>query len=208
MIKIHDNLKEKLCNLIIDKFEKLNENKIISQRTNDDIRIFGFEKVLDKDISDFFFNIDSQSSIKFFKKKPVYQTLMINKTFVPNEGMGMGSGSGWHRDSYLKKQMKTIFYLSKVNINNGPFSYLEPKSKLFCRLYPMKPRLAIDSDRKLKFCSSKISITSNKPGLGFSIITNYPHRGLPVKDGVRYALTVYSSLNKKNETFSRLEINI
>ena len=65
MIIIHDNLKEKLCNLIIDKFEKLNENKIISQRTNDDIRIFGFEKVLDKDISDFFFNIDSQSSIKF-----------------------------------------------------------------------------------------------------------------------------------------------
>jgi hypothetical protein len=208
MIIIHDNIKEELCNLIIDKFEELNENKIISQRTNDDIRILGFEKVLDKDISDFFFNVDSQTSIKFFKEKPVYQTLMVNKTFVPNEGMGMGSGSGWHRDSYLKKQMKTFFYLSKVNINNGPFSYLEPKSKLFCRLYPMKPRLGIDSDKKLKFCSNKITITSNKPGLGFSIITNYPHRGLPVKDGVRYALTVYSSLNKKNETFSRLEINI
>ncbi len=208
MILIHNYLKEKLCKLIIDKFEELNENKIISQITNDDIRILGFEKVLDKDISNYFFNLDSQTSVKFFKKKPVYQTLMVNKTFVPNKGMGMGSGSGWHRDSYLKKQMKTIFYLTKVNINNGPFSYLEPKSKLFCRFYPMKPRLSINSDKKLKFCSSKISITSNKPGLGFSMITNYPHRGLPVKEGIRYAITVYSSLNKKNETFSRLEINI
>ncbi len=208
MIILHNKLNKKLCTLIIDKFKELNANNIISQRTNDDIRIFGFEKVLDKNITDFFFNIDSEASIKFFKKKPVYQTLMVNKTFVPNEGMGLGSGSGWHRDSYLKKQMKTIFYLSKVNINNGPFSYLEPKSKLFCRLYPIKPRLSVDSDKKLKFCSSKISITSNKPGLGFSIITNYPHKGLPVKEGVRYALTVYSSLNKKNQTFSRLGINI
>ena len=208
MIIFHDNLKKELCNLIIDKFEELNKNNIISQRMNDDIRILGFEKVLDKDISDFFFNIDSQTSIKFFKKKPVNQTLMVNKTFVPNEGIGLGSGSGWHRDSYLKKQMKTIFYLSKVNINNGPFSYLEPKSKLFCRFYPMKPRLSINSDKKLKFCSNKITITSNKPGQGFSIITNYPHRGLPVKDGARYALTVYSSMYKKNETFSRLMINI
>jgi hypothetical protein len=208
MISFHNNLQENVCNLIIDKFEELNKKKIISQKTNDDIRIIGFEKVLKEDISDFFFDIDNKYSIKFFKKKPVYQTLMVNKTFVPTDGLGLGSGSGWHRDSYLKKQMKTIFYLSKVDIDNGPFSYLEPKSKFFCRYYPMKPRLSEDSDRKLKFCSRKIILTSDKPGFGFSIITNYPHRGLPVKHGVRYALTVYSSLNKKNERFSDLGINI
>ena len=47
MIIYQDNIKSQLCELIIDKFDLLNEQKIISQRTNDDIRIFGFEKVLE-----------------------------------------------------------------------------------------------------------------------------------------------------------------
>ena len=58
----------------------------------------------------------------------------------------------------------------------------------------MKRRLGNNVENNLKFCSNKISITSNKPGFGFSLITNYPHRGIPVEDGVRYAVTVYSSL--------------
>ena len=40
MIIHHDNIKSELCELIIDKFDELNEKQIISQSTNDDIRIF------------------------------------------------------------------------------------------------------------------------------------------------------------------------
>ena len=208
MIIYHNNIKYDVCKLIIDKFDELNEKKIVSQTTNDDIRIFGFEKVLDKDIVNLFFDIDNKASIKFFKKKPVYQTLMVNKTFVPSNKLGLGSGAGWHRDSYFKKQLKTIFYLTKVNIENGPFTYLEPKLKIFSRFYPMKTRLSADADKKLNFCSNKISITSEKPGLGFSIISNYIHRGIPLTKGVRYAIQVYSSFDKRNDFLESLIIKI
>ena len=204
MITFHDNIKYDTCKLIIDKFDELSEKKIVSQIKKDDIRIFGFEKVLDKDITNLFFDIDNKASIKFFKKKPVYQTLMVNKIFEPFDKLSTGSGDGWHRDSYLKKQLKTIFYLTKVNVENGPFTYLEPKLKIFSRLYPMQTRLAENADKKLNFCSNKVSITSNKPGLGFSIITNYIHRGIPLTKGVSYAITVYSSFHQKNSFWENL----
>ena len=206
MIIHHDNIKSELCELIIDKFDELNEQQIISETTNDDIRIFGFEKVLDKNIVNLFFDIDNNASIKFFKKKPVYQSLMVNKTFVPPDKLSLGSGQGWHRDSYLKKQMKTIYYLTKVNIENGPFTYLEPKLKIFSRFYPMKTRLSENTDNKLNFCSNKISITSEKPGLGFSIITNYIHRGIPITKSVRYTIQVYSSLYNKIDFIESIKI--
>jgi len=208
MIIYHDNLKFDVCKLIINKFEELNNKQIFSTKKNDDIRMFGFEKVLDKNITNLFFDIDTKSSIKFFKKKPLYQTLMVNKTFVPSDKLALGSGGGWHRDSYLKKQLKTIFYLTKVNIENGPFTYLEPKLKIFSRFYPMKTRLSANADKKLNFCSNKISITSEKPGLGFSIISNYIHRGIPLINGERYAVTVYSVFEKKNKVLDSLKIKI
>ena len=58
------------------------------------------------------------------------------------------------------------------------------------------------------FVQDKISITSEKPGLGFSIISNYIHRGIPLTKGVRYAVTVYSNLNKKNDFLESLKIKI
>ena len=208
MIIYHENIKSQLCERIIDKFDELNEQKIISQRTNDDIRIFGFEKVLDKDTVNSLFDTDNRASMKFFKKKPFYQTLMVNKTFVPSDKLSLGSGSGWHRDSYLKRDMKTIYYLTKVNIENGPFTYLEPKLKIFSRFYPIKRRLSENADKRLSFCSNKISITSEKPGLGFSFITNYIHRGIPITKNVRYAIHVYSSFNKENNILENLKIKL
>ena len=181
MIIYHNNLNEDVCKLIINKFDELNQKKIISSKTYDDIRIFGFEKFLEKKISNLLFDIDAIASIKFFKKKPLNQTLMVNKIFLSSKkNFNFGSGGGWHRDSYFKKQLKTIFYLTKVNIENGPFTYLKPKLKIFSRFYPTKTRLSNDADEKLNFCSNKISITSEEPGLGFSIISNYIHRGIPV----------------------------
>ena len=208
MIIYHNNLKSDVCNLIINNFDELNKKKIFSTKKKDDIRIFGFEKVLDKNITNLFFDIDTKSSIKFFKKKPLYQTLMVNKTFVSSDKLGSGSGGGWHRDSYFKKQHKTIFYLTKVNIENGPFTYLEPKLKIFSRFYPMKTRLSANADKKLNFCSNKISITSEKPGLGFSIISNYIHKGIPVINGVRYAVTVYSLFEKKSSYLDSMKIKV
>ena len=119
---------------------------------------------------------------------------MANKVYANEGKTSLGSGGGWHRDSYFKKQMKTIFYLTKVGPDNGPFSYLEPSFINFNRYFPFKRRLSKNIDKKLRFCSKKKLIISEEPGFGFSIVTNYIHRGLPIKTGVRYAITVYSNL--------------
>jgi hypothetical protein len=208
MIEYNKYLETDLCDKIVSKFEELNKSDFVSIRNNDDIRIFGFEKILDKDVVDYIFEIDKKASIKFFNKKPNYQTIMINKTFKPLNYKGLGSGGGWHRDSYFKKQMKTIFYLSSVDLNNGPFCYLEPKNELFSRYYPISKRLGENADKKLEFCTNKKYITAKKKGFGFSIVSNFIHRGLPVKKGVRYALTVYSSLNDKIKFIDNLKIKL
>jgi len=201
----HNKIENNICRFVIDKFDELKNKNIVSNITNDDVRIFGFEKVLGKGLANFFFNLDKKSSIKFFKKEPLFQTIMVNKTFKPENGFGLGSGAGWHRDSYLKKQMKTIFYLTKVNNDNGPFTFLEPKNKIFSRSYPFGRRYGEDINKYLNFCGHKKIITSNEPGYGFSIISNFIHRGMPVKNGVRYALTVYSSIYNDNEIYENLK---
>ena len=207
MIIFHKKLNNITCRQIIKKFEELNKKKIVSEVFSDDIRIFGFEKFLSKKIVKLFFDIDKKSSIKFFKKKPDYHTLMVNKVFPPSEkkNSSIGSGGGWHRDSYLSEQMKTIYYLTKVNVENGPFSYLEPKLKIFSRFYPIGLRFKDNIQNALNFCSKKILITSKNSGLGFSIITNYIHRGMPIKKNSRYALTVYSYF-KKNNLIEKLKV--
>ena len=196
MIIYHENLKYDVCELIINKFDELNNKKIVSQKTNDDIRIFGFEKVLDTKITNFFFDIDTKSSIKFFKKKPLNQTLMVNKTFVPPNKLGTGSGDGWHRDSYFKKQLKTIFYLTKVNIENGPFTYLEPKFKIFSRLYPIKSRLSAEKSIFLNATG-----TTTTPTLSNAFFVD-PIRNL---DGSN--ILQYNSMTKEI-TFKRILPNI
>ena len=42
MIIYHNNLKDDVCKLIINKFDELNNKKIFSIKADDDIRIFGF----------------------------------------------------------------------------------------------------------------------------------------------------------------------
>ena len=206
MIVYHQNINQNLCNLLIKKFDELNSKNIISQKKIDDVRIFGFERVLKKNISNLFFDIDTKASLKFFNRRPVYQTLMVNKIFRNSKKLGPGSGGGWHRDSYIKNQMKTIYYLTDVNIENGPFTYLEPKSNKFCRFYPIGTRFDKNVHHKLNFCSNETSITSKNPGLGFSIITNYIHRGMPLRKKYRYAITVYSSIYGKLEEIDNLKV--
>ena len=104
MIIFHNFLQKDICASIIKKFDELNDKNIVSQRKKDDVRVFGFEKVLDKNISNFFFDINSKSYLKFFKIKPKFQTLMVNKTFFSPNNTSLGSGGGWHRDSYFLNQ--------------------------------------------------------------------------------------------------------
>ena len=102
MIIFHNFLQKDICDKIIKKFDELNNKNIVRKKKKDDIRIFGFEKVLDKNISNFFFDVDSKSSLKFFKIKPKFQTLMVNKTFLTKD------------NTFLENENKTLELIRNI----------------------------------------------------------------------------------------------
>jgi len=111
----------------------------------------------------------------------------------------LGSGGGWHRDSFTN-QFKAIIYLNDVTDHTGPFQYILRSHRLRGMIRDQKTaRLGISQSR---ICDDQIErITAGHPdrlfsatGKGGTLIladTTGLHRGKPIAHGVRYALTNY-----------------
>lgn len=133
--------------------------------------------------------------------KPKFNsTLAANLKFTENN---LGSGQGWHRDSY-STQVKSIIYLTKVTNNNGPFEYIKG-SHLFKNILRDSIFLNKISDggyNQIRYSPEEIDCLIEEynyekkimPGeIGDLIIadTRGLHRGHPIKEGHRVALTNY-----------------
>lgn len=206
-MKLHKKLNKSECDFIIEKFKYLSKHKGVSERRPGDVRIFGFERYIDKSISNKIFKIDSDYYYETCGVRPIYQTLMVNHTYFATNSRG--SGDGWHRDSVLEPQHKTIFYLVDVDSCNGPFAYFDKcfMSDVFFRFIRRVP----DSLAFILSVFCKPVILSNKSsGFGFSACTNNIHRGLPVTSGERFAITCYSYLknpSKHIQKIASIELN-
>ncbi len=118
---------------------------------------------------------------------------------MPASRDNQGSGEGWHRDAFLR-QFKAILYLSDVGPSNGPFQMIRDSHR----------RQKVLSDMRaghLKYMQYRLTnqeieqIIANEParkitytaGAGTLILvdTSTLHRGQPIEDGTRYALTNY-----------------
>jgi hypothetical protein len=115
------------------------------------------------------------------------------------EAGNLGSGSGWHRDSFFD-QFKAILYLTDVTEENGPFEFLlgshRMRKKLEDRLaYRMPlhtPRVTEESvaaliarepeRRRVALGSAGTLVLADTTGI---------HRGRPLVAGERIALTNY-----------------
>lgn len=188
------------CELIIKHIEKfLIENKELTYHDNDysDQRIHGAENI-SENINNFFNNkLPIEVGNHYYNGELKNLMTMANKTkFVENN---KGSGQGWHRDG-LNFQYKSILYLVNVNENNGPFQLIEKSHRVInifksCFRYNLDPfdtriensiaeKIIVDFDNSLK------TITG-KAGDLILVDTSLLHRGNPLKNGSRYALTNY-----------------
>ena len=195
---------------IID--EKLLDNSINIQEdeAKSDQRIFFSEKLSEK-INRYFKNDLIKKIGQFYSKFHIETgfTLANKVTYKPKN---LGSGGGWHKDAYYP-QFKSILYLSDVNVENGPFQLLEKSNKLTKSIiislklnkgYPdtrfSEEELAILSDDK------KLTVTG-KAGTLILFDGSLIHRGKPIKEGIRYALTNYyfpvSSYEQALKKFTR-----
>ena len=111
-----------------------------------------------------------------------------------------GSGGGWHRDSVNVRQLKAICYLTDVAEKNGPFQYLLGTQNKYSVIegilkhnFKHNHNRFTDSEIETILTDSKYTVKTctGKAGNLLLVDTSGVHRGMPLKEGVREALTNY-----------------
>lgn len=112
----------------------------------------------------------------------------------------LGSGQGWHRDSVNDEQYKALVYLTDVDLQHGPFEYListfNQRSLMATeRCYGIDHQQNRLSEQEVGFLPKKRhQVFCAKAGTLIFANTRGIHRGRPIEQGERYALTTYSWL--------------
>lgn len=146
------------------------------------------------------FNTDARFhnlSNRYLKTKTSVLSTLAGR--IKSKGNNKGSGGGWHRDTNMIHQFKSIVYLTDVTEETGPFEYLEgtqSKSTLFeLGMYGLKLDQNRMTDEEIDTIVAagkypKIQFTA-KAGTCLLVDTSGIHRGRPLVAGERYALTNY-----------------
>ena len=168
-----------------------------------------FHPICLKASNELFENIDELCSI-YMEEESCVAVNMFNIVTAANGHLG--SGGGWHRDSFAR-QIKTFIYLNDVDETNGPFCYVKGSHHLVDKIRYFSKA---DKNKKTRYTDSKHHETFIKQayqltGVSGSILiadTSGRHSGLPVKKGKRLALTQYrypkSSVEKMRKRFLSL----
>ena len=103
-----ENEKIKVLISNFDQFLK-NEKNVWTDSQNSDNRIYGID-ILDPFFKEIFESEDLKKIYNnYISSKYKYSFVMANKLeFKKNN---LGSGGGWHRDTFFSKQLKFILYL-------------------------------------------------------------------------------------------------
>ncbi|MGE0171432.1 MAG: phytanoyl-CoA dioxygenase family protein [Oligoflexales bacterium] len=111
----------------------------------------------------------------------------------------IGSGEGWHRDSF-NRQLKAIVYLSDVGEKSGPFQYIEKshqwkwmiRDHFFSGIGGSENRVSEGKIEKMirKF-PERLKTFTARAGTLILANTSGIHRGKPILQGERWALTNY-----------------
>ena len=166
-----------------------------------DTRFFGIDR-LDKTFKEAFFTSKQFNKVKDIFLDHTGREIENLESFVMaghliSQETSLGSGGGWHRDRYAKRQLKLICYLSDVDDESGPFQFLDgsftPLSKLK-RIFSFK-----ESPGQLRFEDKDIDFNNvknicGKKGTLLLADTTGIHRGRPMSEAnkERYAITLYS----------------
>jgi len=178
----------------IDMMVKKNEKFVQKQ---EDLRIFGAEE-LSENVKTFF---DNPLLIKLAESYNAVPTCCAFTLAGRIESTGneeeFGSGGPWHRDSYFR-QFKSLLYLNDVNENNGPFQLIhqshmtKEEDRKTANLEHMQSSFLQETVDKITHANpDRLKSLTGKAGTLVLVDTSIIHRGIPLKKGVRYALTNY-----------------
>ena len=199
---IENYLGKNECKKIIKLLDDFIENRpdmIWKDPLGSDTRIHGVENISNeiRDLVRGKIEFTKKIGEQYLNQKIDLYMMMANRTIFKRSNLG--SGQGWHKDSY-SKQFKSILYLCDVNEKNGPFQILKKSNsdafmmKLFFKLKKKYPSSRFSDEeimRMLNNDKSKIDELNAKAGTLILVDTSYIHRGKPLNENKRYALTNY-----------------
>ncbi len=187
------------CEACIEDMDWMFENKkeFVHETEYSDSRIFGAEH-LSENINKFATDKLLNDLANAYNAVPTCCGFTLAGR-IKSTGHEYGSGGPWHRDSYFR-QFKSLLYLTDVDENHGPFQVIHASHK----------QEKISSDTKsgnlesmqcdfnqeivgkiLKDDPDRLISFTAKAGTVVLVDTSVIHRGIPLKDGTRYALTNY-----------------
>lgn len=194
---ILDNyLSREQCNHAVAELKASFEKFPNYVRASEDLRIFGVENIIPAALK-----LASEPLFKFLAGHVNAERSDCAFTLGGwlRAGKGGSSGNGWHRDAFFN-QFKAMLYLTDVSEKNGPFELLPGTHRLASVLNAtlaggmgyMQDRISDEEvmhlERVLK--KPRRSVTG---AAGTLVLFNSSviHRGKPIEEGERLALTNY-----------------
>ncbi len=192
--------KEKCLKLIniLDDFMMNNKDKICIDSNFSDNRVYGAENIslsfrekVDESVK-----LTKQIGEQYLNQDIDLYMIMANKVIFKDGNLG--SGQGWHKDSYTK-QFKSIIYLNHVDTNNGPLQIVRNSRsdifmlKTFYKLKNKFPSTRFTDDEISSILDNKNEILELTAEAGSLILfdSSLIHRGKKLTSKTRYALTNY-----------------
>lgn len=174
-----------------------NHKEFVQKQT--DLRIFGAEE-FSENIKKFADHDFLNNFANYYNGSRTYNAFTLaNMIEFNDKSKKLGSGGGWHRDQ-VTRVCKAVLYLNDVDETNGAYQIIKNSHKLSsmikdsksAKMYPHQTRF---SDQQIEFLLSKnperlITITGKKGTLILKECSAI-HRGSPLQQGKRYALTNY-----------------
>jgi hypothetical protein len=196
-------LSPETCSLLINEIDNLiatRHNELWKDDIGADYRVWGMDRV---SVLASQFYTDTlirglRSSYYKLEDKDLHGFTMANR-IEAKEG-NLGSGGGWHRDVVNERQLKTILYLSDVSLTNGPFEYIRNTHKkesvlksILDHNFEFNHNRFSESDveKILSYPEYSSEIFIGNAGTLIVADTSGVHRGMPIQEGTRYAMTNY-----------------
>jgi len=204
-IVLEDYYTPEKCDSVISDIDNLlvkYNDRIVSDNLSADKRLFGAER--HSELINGFFSDPFLNQIRdcYYKTTKFYGcTLGARIDAVKGN---LGSGGGWHRDAVYGTQLKAILYLTDVNETNGPFQYLIASHNKSSKLEAIKKcgigfnQNRLDQaiiDKLVNENAYELVTFTAKKGTLLIVDTTGIHRGKPITEDCRYALTNYWYVN-------------
>ncbi|HEY0596051.1 phytanoyl-CoA dioxygenase family protein [Sphingopyxis sp.] len=160
--------------------------RVWQDKVGADMRIFGLEAYID-DLIDYFHIPENIRNVEAYVGRRVRSwTLMANR--ITPKADNLGSGGGLHRDSPFSHQVKSIWYLSDVGEENGPFQFVRGSHRDLVRQRHKYPLGVYRFDK----VADPLTSVTGPAGTRLICNTRCIHGGKPIVDGARYAVTLYT----------------